>query len=266
MPYLRVDLDGKKKWPLVARGLGLDVANVGMGFLELWEMCWRERIDSVSVLQLECLFGAPGERVAIVLSAFDFLEHQADGRWRVRGAATYLQVSEANSAGGKKRAKGAKRDAKGRLLSSGSPATAGGSTSSTPAPDQPLHQSPNTIHHTPIKNIAGDEHPPGWKPLVDALFGKYVQVRGGVPSPRGKDWKALKALRERLPPNSDEEIVIRWGRGLTAQFKERVDSFFDLDDRWDSLTGSRIQSRDVRKDVLRAEDSKHPDEVGEIAI
>lgn len=103
---------------------------------------------------------------------------------------------------------------------------------------------------------------PGWQPLVDALFEKFKAHRGVEPTPRGKDWKALQRLRGRIKLD-DTEIILRWARGIQSTHKQRVDSFFDLDERWDALSTSG-PPRDVRTSPLRAEDMKHSDVTGEI--
>ena len=142
MPYLQVDLDGKRKWPMVAAGLHVSEAQVAKGFLDLWEMCWREKTSTVSLLYLECLFGAPGERVAVVLCELGFLEAGQAGH-RVRGADKYLRITEARSAGGKKAAGNLKR---GKSPGSSRKA-AGKQPEDTPGSGPAL--TPNTEHQSP---------------------------------------------------------------------------------------------------------------------
>jgi hypothetical protein len=153
MPYLPIDVDGKKKWPAVARGIG--VPSVAQGFCDLWEQVWITRRDTVSLLQLECLFGAPGERVAQVLVGFDFLEPMDNGLWRVRGAAKFLRVPSSKAIGGQVSAQ-RPRDEKGRLL-----------PSSCPAPVQQMLEPPSSrnpaltpITQHPSPNTQVEETPP----------------------------------------------------------------------------------------------------------
>lgn len=105
MPYLQVDLDAMDKWPLVATGCDIRTDTVYKGFLDLWQLCWRQKSGFVGLLHLECLFGMAGrgERLVEVLCAFGFLERRAEGLW-VSGSEKYLRISEARSAGGKKAA------------------------------------------------------------------------------------------------------------------------------------------------------------------
>jgi hypothetical protein len=102
---------------------------------------------------------------------------------------------------------------------------------------------------SPDKKPAGKNRPPesipespSWQALVDACFAVFKALRGVDPNPSGKDWKRLKDLRKRTR-NDDAEIVRRLERGLEAQFKQRCDSFTDLFEKWDSLTGAEPPTR-----------------------
>jgi hypothetical protein len=146
VPYLQVDLDGKHKWKFVAQGCGVSEAIITKGFLDLWENCWREKTDLVSMLHLGCLFCAPGDLVAKVLIAYGFVAEADDGLYRVRGAEKYLKVSEARSRGGKKAA------ANGNLKRGKNPPAGAGRqlevvSSSAPAltPNNPITHTPNKI-------------------------------------------------------------------------------------------------------------------------
>lgn len=163
MPYLQVDLDAMRKWPMVAAGLGVSEGDVYRGFMKLWETAWREKSSAVSLLYLECLFGMPGrgERCAEILCGFGFLEEK-DGGLRICGAEKYLMAQEARSRGGKmaaangnlKRGKVAGKPPK-RTKSSSSPPEpsssswkpAGSQLESTPSCGPAL--TPNTQHPTP---------------------------------------------------------------------------------------------------------------------
>lgn len=164
MPYLQVDLDGKRHWPMVAAGCGIHEAFVAKGFLDLWEMCWRERTATVGVLRLECLFlGAKGERIAEVLCAYGFLEPISMGLFRVRGADKYLRIADARKEGGRKggtaTAKGGKslRNLKNApekpLEAPRSPLEAQACIAPKPAPSKPPSSlealTPSTEHRAP---------------------------------------------------------------------------------------------------------------------
>ena len=236
MPYLQVDLDAMHRWPMVAAGCGVTEAQVYKGMLKLWESRWREGSGYVSMLFLECIFEMPGrgERCVEVLKAFGFLEVREDGYW-VCGSERYLRIKEARSKGGKK--------ASGNLKRGKSPGSsrraAGKQPESTPGSGPAL--TPNTEHHSPSSTDHAGEKPPaaeasesGYQQLVDGLFAAFRADRGKDPEPTGRDWKALKRLRERTK-QGDREILLRWARGLRAEFKQRVDSFHDLDAKWDAL-------------------------------
>lgn len=144
MPYLQVDLDGKKRWPMVAVGLGVPEGAVYKGFIDLWEMCWRDKTDRVGALRLELLFGgARGDRIAQVLTELDFLEPAEDGLYRVRGADKRLGIAKAQSEAGKRNA--------GNLRRGKSPGGAGeepeGEPERTSGSGPAL--TPNTQHPTP---------------------------------------------------------------------------------------------------------------------
>lgn len=168
MPYIRVDLDGKKKWPLIAQGLAVPRGNVAAGFTDLWELVFNEKSDLVSILQLECLFGADGNRAARILVSFGFLESQPDtGLFRVCGAKDYLRVGDAVVEGAKK---GGEATAKGgkslKNLKQNRPSPIPEAPQNTEASPKPrraptealpnsLHQSPNTNHQTKEKTLVG---------------------------------------------------------------------------------------------------------------
>jgi hypothetical protein len=153
VPYLPIDLDGKKKWPAIARGIGVE--SVAQGFTDLWEQVWIAKKDTVTTLQLECLFGASGDRVGAVLAAFEFLEPMGEGLWRVRGAAKWLGVMDSRSDAGKASA-ARPRDQKGRLLSSRRPTGVQQTSNGTPADiqqDTQNIQHPSNTHPAPVQQV-----------------------------------------------------------------------------------------------------------------
>jgi hypothetical protein len=229
---------------MVAKGIGVDLGAVALGFLNMWELCWAQKQPHVTLLELECLFGAPGERVGQVLECLGFLESANNGTWRVRGSEAYLRITEtrieAGRKGGKKTASsnsGAKnlRQNQSEATEAFASVSPSKSEATTEAPPKPLHHTPIT-NHPSFKNTAPEIPAPGWEKLVDRLFCGFAKIRNTQPIPRGKDWKALKRLRGRV--KDDDEILRRWERGLASQFKSRVDSFWDLDERWDAITAA----------------------------
>ncbi len=264
MPYLQVDLDGMDKWPLVATGCGVRADAIYKGFLDLWNLCWRQKSGFVGLIQLECLFDMPGrgERLVDVLCAFGFMEKREAGLW-VSGSEKYLRISEARSKGGKSAQKNLKR---GKTPGS-SRKPAGKQPESSPGSGPALtsnieHQS-SSIEHQNIVGLSSDDGPPEgsgeYAALVESLFSSFRRIRKSEPKPRQKDWKALKTLRARVGAPADE-MVRRWERGLVGEFKQRVDSFWDLDDRWDALASAdppkrAAGARDVTRGMVRAQDT-----------
>lgn len=106
MPYVPIELDAMKKWPMIAQGLKIERAHVTQGFCDLWQHVYQESMergrvhDEVSRIHLECMFHAPGDRVAAVLEAFGFLEITDQGA-RVRGARKRIEAMLAKSAAGR---------------------------------------------------------------------------------------------------------------------------------------------------------------------
>lgn len=106
--------------------------------------------------------------------------------------------------------------------------------------------------------MTGEPPDDAYKQLVADLFAAFRAERGSDPEPKPRDWKALKQLRERTK-QGDREIVVRFGRGLRAQFKQRADNFWDLNEKWDALAGTDPPkqaggARDVSRGMVRAQD------------
>lgn len=104
MPYLQLEIDGKKRIPLVARAVGISPGEVLWGLVELWEFAWLAGSDNVTELALSGCIG-PSEVLRDALAAFGFIERLEDGTWRVRGTDRYSKTDEARSRGGKAAAK-----------------------------------------------------------------------------------------------------------------------------------------------------------------
>lgn len=131
--------------------------------------------------------------------------------------------------------------------------TSGHTESQTVTPSQAQPSLPSLLK--PAKKTSPPEAAePGWQELVDALFQKFIDAKGNKPNPKSRQFKALKELRARV--RDDAEIIVRWERGLRGQFKERVDTFVDLDERWDALagTGPPQKERDWSKGRVGAEE------------
>lgn len=147
MPYIQVDLDGKRKFPMVARMAGVELGAVTMGLLDLWEHCWREKTAEVPAELLAGFFGCDGERIGRALETFGFATAGAHGTWIIRGAEKRLGILEARSKGGKK-ARGNLRQFTGsppaqageefRLPSGSSSGSTPGLTPSIPTPNRSL--------------------------------------------------------------------------------------------------------------------------------
>jgi hypothetical protein len=114
--------------------------------------------------------------------------------------------------------------------------------------------SPPPAGVVPVQVPEGD----GWQALVDSLFQAFLAIKSAPYEPDKREWAELKKLRERTKRN-DAEILARWKLGLSAQFKQRVDSFRDLNERWNALaggaaTGPPSRPVDVRKGMVMAQD------------
>ena len=246
MPYIQVDLDAKKRWPAIARGLNRPVADVALAFLELWEPLWfGAHADSTTMLQLECLFGAPGDRVAHILTEYGFLEARPGGTFRIRGAGRYSVSRDARSKGGRAAAaRGNLKRGMSQPTCRTSPAQAGDSAGTSAGAQLGVTSSsipalePRTENQSKRrKDLAGKQPAdPAYRPFVERLFAEFEQQRGSRPLPIEADWKALKALRKRV--KNDAEIERRWAVGLRSEFKQRVDTWRDLNSRWDALAGT----------------------------
>ena len=243
MPYIQVDLDAKKKFPLVARGLKIDLGSVALGFLDLWEPCFGGRCDTVSVLQLECLFSAPGDRVSTVLVELGFLEPKPDGSFRIRGSSRYESARTARSRGGKSAVSnlmrgpkkppaaagsqpGVSRESAGaepRLLSRESrvesreeeeeeEAASEKSLAVASATSRPLETEGQNRAQTPTLAL----HGPEGNPTADELFEKFWEQREQL---------KLKPTKAEKPPRKST-IQERFAEWFEEQRKE------ELGDKW----------------------------------
>lgn len=231
MPYLQVDLDGKRHWPMVAAGCGIHEAFVAKGLLDLWEMCWRERTATVGVLRLECIFmGAKGERIAEVLCAYNFLEALPMGLFRVRGADKYLRIAEARKEGGRKggqaTATGGKSlknlkqsaETEAPTVTEAPRSLPEAQASEAPKPVRSNHRSsaealtPNTEHRTPIKKEEEAAPPASDDEIV--FFGWMMEAReaalpGAFPEMPPPEWTGFYP-RAVAAVGSPERLAATW--------------------------------------------------------
>lgn len=175
MPHIEFDLDAKKRVPPAARLAGISEAAMGWGLPCLWELCWTLKTDEVNTDQLIGLFGGDGQQVGRALVAFGFAEDLGGGMWRVRGAARYLRITAARSAGAKKT--NAKRW--GERHVSDPPATA--------PPSLAVALSPNTEHRKeeegppPPRRIEPELSGPGFFARVQAQRVEHGLVAERLP-------------------------------------------------------------------------------------
>ncbi len=154
MPYLSFDLDAKKRVQPAARAAGVEPGVIAWGLLELWEHVWSSKSDIVGELVIDGCFG-PQSRIRDVLVAYAFLE-KADHGYRVRGAARYLRVTQAQSDAGKKNVGNLKQN----RVKPAEPVVAlrlstGSTSGSRPAlPPNTEHRAPTTQHPPPPSSAA----------------------------------------------------------------------------------------------------------------
>lgn len=273
MPYLPVDLDGKRKAEFVDRALGLHRGTTSCGLLDVWEHVWRTKKDTIGDLYLSACFGTD-VRIRPALVEAGFIEALPGGEWRIRGAAKWLFGMEGKSRGGhaakanlvpgaahltkkprKVRSKRTPADEVPKELEApvvASSAPAEGQPKASPRPpsappsaltassQQPASLLKTTGGFSPV--VATQSPDPEYDQLVDDLYGAFREAKGRDPEPSGPDWAALKRIRKRTRAGG-AEIVARFRRGLVAQYKGRTDSFVDLERNWDALASEVLQVR-----------------------
>lgn len=179
MPYLPLELDGKKAMAKVARACSVSPGDVMWGLSEVWEYVWTTKRDVLSpVVVLGCMGAAIP---ASILVAFGFLE-EVEGGFRVKGADRLLKTFKARSEAGKKHA--------GNLAQN-----------NRVTPDDPVNPSP-----PPPGDIPGDPagSPPGLPPNTQHPTPNTFKPPPPTPSPPvvvvGKefwDWAQGQRARER---------------------------------------------------------------------
>jgi hypothetical protein len=207
----------------VARSADVCEDRIGWGLVRLWHRTWCDKALTRNRASLAGVFG--GTNIDAVISAlidFLFLELLPDGSYRVRGAARYLRLKAALSAGGKKSASNLKR---GSVPGS----KAGNIPSSKPGPSPALP--PSTEHRAPntTEKLAGKKPPatpdPRHAPLVKALC-------DAVPAytfDGGRDGAQVKLLLAKAEP---AEIVTRWRRANERSGFPLVRTLSELVDKW----------------------------------
>jgi hypothetical protein len=162
MAYLQLDLDAKKRIPLVARAAGVSPGDVYVGLFDLWEQAFLKQKLFVTLTELRGCFG-PDIVLIEALVTFGFLEAPRQdlmpGEYRIRGGSErLLKVRLAQSEAGKRAAGNLRRG-------KGDPGGAG--ENDEPAPGLPpaypegepegrprlLHPTPNTKHQDLKKEV-----------------------------------------------------------------------------------------------------------------
>jgi hypothetical protein len=290
MPYLPLELDGKKAAARVARAVGVSPGDVLWGLAELWEHVFNSKDPVVGELILDGCFG-PNPKMRESLIAFGFLEPAQYG-FRVKGSDRLIGASEARTVGGKARAAGAQRDNRGRLLPKGappapppanpaeSPATADGGqhrqvgTSNTPAnaggdlepaTSKTPALTPSTQHPvtTPLAGARARGASPGQADLLaadgktplDVVADAYERVNGVRPRWGIRQENDLRPLGD----VSDEELGRRAERAFRNTGYPKVATPHELVKHWDHFAADRQAAggggaKDLRKGRVGAED------------
>ncbi len=182
MSYIAFDLDALNVCPQVGAACGLSAAEAAHGLLQLWAWCFRSEKADVIDTHLRGFFS--GRDAGAALEAFGFVERMSEG-WRVRGAARYLRIKQAQRDGGKKGAKNLRRGKKKTSPERVQPEVQPEvdlrvylrSTSSTTSSASPA-LTPTTDDRTP--NTESKRIPPdgGHQALAEALCATYARVIG----------------------------------------------------------------------------------------
>lgn len=268
MPYLPIDLDGKKNTARVGNALGVHPGIVSWGQQEMWEFVWATKSDIVSDLVLDGFFG-PDPRVRQYLVAYGFLE-KTDTGYRVKGAKKWLFAMEGKSRGG--------HASKKNLIPGGAkPSTAEPLTQrdvgyaervaegvaetqpvGRPSALTPNTQHPNTFKKPAAKKAAAEKQTdPRHAPTVKALCEAFRQIRGSPygfelnPGHNAAEVTTLLALAE------PAEIERRWRRALAHVGFPTVAKFSELRLNWDHFAGTGPPAQkplDLSRGMVRAQD------------
>ena len=220
--YIAFDLDALNVCPQVGAACGLTAAEAAHGLLQLWAWCFRSEKADVTNTHLRGFFG--GADAGAALEAFGFTERTPNG-WRVRGAARYLRIKQAQRDGGRKgRAASSstvgkpKRTSKSTLkYTLGS--TSGSTSTSTSGSQQAL--TPSTEHRTPTTEHPSVAPEGAHQALTDALCATHERVRGSPypfssktdPHVGARNGKAVKAL---LGMGVAPTVLAAWERALRS--------------------------------------------------
>jgi len=246
MSYIAFDLDALNVCPQVGAAAGLSAAEASHGLLQLWAWCFRSETDIVRDTHLLGFF--QGRSAGPALEAFGFVERTPEG-WRVRGAARYLRIKEAQREGGRKgrAASSSKVGKPGRTSKSSTGSTSRSTSASTSGSEQPL--TPNTDDRTPNTESEKPSPPARSRVLSDRLVATFLEKRKTAyrfaPTVDGPALARLLKL-----PVSDDEIDRRWRIGLDGKFRQEANTIAQLDSKWNDLakpdTGPPAQQSFVR--------------------
>lgn len=151
MPYIQVELDAMKRVPDAARVACIPEHQMGWGLVRMWSHCWDRKVETVTEDQLVGLFATEDPaRLVRALIAFDFLEANASGCFRVRGAKRYLRLGDIRAEAG--RLGGLKTAALGKSLGNLLSKRAGSSMEAgTPKPPKQKRRKRAASKQTPSK-------------------------------------------------------------------------------------------------------------------
>lgn len=227
-PYIAFTLQALDDAPLMARAAGVPEDTAIAGLLRLWAYCWRSKTDRISATHVLGIFG-PHAEVIPALIAFGFLEQDEASSYLVKGADKYLRISEGRSKGGKTASKNLRQ---GAPSSPAEPRLDSGLTPAEPRLSPGLSLS--TEHRTLNTEHFKDPSENDWQTLVEQLFEKFREIRGKEPEFSDADWGQLKQLRKK---HSDEDILLRWARGLRGTYDRKVNALADLakSAKWNAL-------------------------------
>jgi hypothetical protein len=212
LPFLAVDLDGKKRFPMVARAIGCSVGDVAWGFLELWELCWQRKVAIVTPVALAGCFGR--NDCAAALLEFGFLA-SVDGGFRVLGAEKYLRIAAAQKASAERTNSVRKPRSTVRSTARSTVRSKDGLTPNT------QHPTPNTVKEDPPVPTAHQQ-------TIDRLWASWLRIKRTpyVAVPRGADFKAVKELL--AAGMSPEAIDSAWVRALQHSGFPTISSVAEL--------------------------------------
>lgn len=224
--------------PEVARASGVPEERIGWGLVRLWHSSWSKKREVASRIGLAGVFGADGiDLVTAALVDAGFLDPVVDG-WRVRGADTYLRITEARSKGGKAASGNLKRGAVAAEVQPGvSRESAGSQPVNTPGsspglppstehrapkeknttapaeavavlslPQLELVSQPTPIHRQPKPPDPVAEFARFTSALTDDEAGVFAAYESAMGLELGPDWGLKKLVGQKLKAHTAEEL------------------------------------------------------------